>query len=311
MVRILTNHVGYEASGPKHAVILGAATDRVSACAIKDAATGEDILSVIPVEIGPGREVEGLALLDPRFRRGDTGGGLRLRVLDEPRDGPLLSVLRPEERPRRKHRLERGLLLQGPAVVRPARQGGPQPGLPGRRPGRHGPPRRLVRRDGRLRQAPLPPVVFDVLQPAADPPHGVQSLQGPRGPRREKDPTFRQYEAPPRRSDLRRGLPRAGARPEGSFYRSVSGPGPEKKAEDRRIGKEQRTSRSRRRPGTRARTREELGATDTLYEVGYRVGRRRRHRRPGHGQHSRGVGGLHEGRLSQGRQGRVCLSREA
>src|SRR5512143_1023970 len=52
VVQILTNHVGYETSGPKHAVILGAATDRVSACALKDATTGEDILSVVPVEIG-------------------------------------------------------------------------------------------------------------------------------------------------------------------------------------------------------------------------------------------------------------------
>jgi hypothetical protein len=40
-LQILTNHLGYEPSGPKHAVVLGKAGDRVSDCVLKKYGTDE------------------------------------------------------------------------------------------------------------------------------------------------------------------------------------------------------------------------------------------------------------------------------
>ena len=51
--KILTNHLGYETTGPKHAVILGHATDRVSKCALKDDASDGNALEIMPKATGP------------------------------------------------------------------------------------------------------------------------------------------------------------------------------------------------------------------------------------------------------------------
>jgi Glycosyl hydrolase family 9/Cellulase N-terminal ig-like domain len=52
-MRILTNHLGYETRGPKHAVILGEPGDSVSRCSLKDYATDQAILSIDPKAAGP------------------------------------------------------------------------------------------------------------------------------------------------------------------------------------------------------------------------------------------------------------------
>ncbi len=52
-LKILTNHLGYEAGGPKHAVVLGKAGDRVGDCSLKDDATGPQVLSVPAEAAGP------------------------------------------------------------------------------------------------------------------------------------------------------------------------------------------------------------------------------------------------------------------
>jgi hypothetical protein len=44
--KILTNHVGYSANGPKHAVILGSAGDQFSACALQDARDQSTALAI-------------------------------------------------------------------------------------------------------------------------------------------------------------------------------------------------------------------------------------------------------------------------
>ena len=51
-VKILTNHVGYEASGPKHAVILGHQGDAFNAFKVIELATGKEILSGAPKSVG-------------------------------------------------------------------------------------------------------------------------------------------------------------------------------------------------------------------------------------------------------------------
>ena len=53
VLKVLTNHLGYDTSGPKHAVILGKARDSVSACVLKDEATDQVVLAVAPKATGP------------------------------------------------------------------------------------------------------------------------------------------------------------------------------------------------------------------------------------------------------------------
>jgi hypothetical protein len=51
--KILTNHLGYETHGPKHAVILGKASDNFSRCTLKDEATKKVALTITPKTAGP------------------------------------------------------------------------------------------------------------------------------------------------------------------------------------------------------------------------------------------------------------------
>ena len=52
-LKVLTNHLGYEVSGPKHAVVLGRASDSVSNCVLKDDATDQQVFSVPVKAAGP------------------------------------------------------------------------------------------------------------------------------------------------------------------------------------------------------------------------------------------------------------------
>jgi Glycosyl hydrolase family 9/Cellulase N-terminal ig-like domain len=52
-LKVLTNHLGYETNGPKHAVILGKSTDKVSACALKTEAGDQTVLEIAPKASGP------------------------------------------------------------------------------------------------------------------------------------------------------------------------------------------------------------------------------------------------------------------
>src|SRR5437762_13406059 len=51
--KFLTNHVGYEPSGPKHAVILGTANDKFTDCFLRDAASDQKIIPIEAKAIGP------------------------------------------------------------------------------------------------------------------------------------------------------------------------------------------------------------------------------------------------------------------
>lgn len=51
--KILTNHLGYEARGPKHAVILGNPSDSFSTCALKDQASSNNVMTIPAKATGP------------------------------------------------------------------------------------------------------------------------------------------------------------------------------------------------------------------------------------------------------------------
>src|ERR1700758_3990739 len=50
--KVLTNHLGYEATGPKHAVIFGTAGDEFTLCALKTYAGDQAVLTVAPKAAG-------------------------------------------------------------------------------------------------------------------------------------------------------------------------------------------------------------------------------------------------------------------
>jgi Glycosyl hydrolase family 9/Cellulase N-terminal ig-like domain len=52
-VKILTNHLGYEPAGPKHAVILGKAGDRITGCSLKNYGSDEQVTDVAAKASGP------------------------------------------------------------------------------------------------------------------------------------------------------------------------------------------------------------------------------------------------------------------
>jgi hypothetical protein len=51
--KILTNHLGYEPAGPKHAVILGEAGENISACALNTYAEEQPVVAISPKAGGP------------------------------------------------------------------------------------------------------------------------------------------------------------------------------------------------------------------------------------------------------------------
>ena len=51
-LKILTNHLGYETRGPKHAVILGKANDSISNCNLRDDAAHQAVLAITPKATG-------------------------------------------------------------------------------------------------------------------------------------------------------------------------------------------------------------------------------------------------------------------
>jgi hypothetical protein len=52
-VKILTNHLGYDAAGAKHAVIVGGAGDKVGECALKEAGSSKPVLTTPAKAVGP------------------------------------------------------------------------------------------------------------------------------------------------------------------------------------------------------------------------------------------------------------------
>src|SRR3954453_898508 len=52
-VRVLTNHIGYETSGPKHAVVQGADSDQITRCRVLEYPTDRELFSGVPKKVGP------------------------------------------------------------------------------------------------------------------------------------------------------------------------------------------------------------------------------------------------------------------
>ncbi len=66
--QILTNHLGYETTGSKRAVILGHSGDTVSKCALKTQSDDKEVFAIDSEGDRSGKEVARLVFLDDRFR---------------------------------------------------------------------------------------------------------------------------------------------------------------------------------------------------------------------------------------------------
>src|SRR3974377_15739 len=51
--KVLTNHVGYEASGSKHAIIQGSNADNFISCTLNDARDDNSVLTIPARHVGP------------------------------------------------------------------------------------------------------------------------------------------------------------------------------------------------------------------------------------------------------------------
>jgi GH18 family chitinase len=51
--QVLTNHVGYDLAGPKRAVVQGMSGDAVRSCVVEDTATGAPVATLTPARVGP------------------------------------------------------------------------------------------------------------------------------------------------------------------------------------------------------------------------------------------------------------------
>jgi glycosyl hydrolase family 9/cellulase-like Ig domain-containing protein len=273
VVRILTNHVGYEASGPKHAVILGGASDRVSACALKDAATGEDVLSVVPVETGPvakWRDWRFWTLdFDTMTREAgyifecSTNHGtarsfpfsIQKNLLEGNTVSNLLYYFKGQRSSGALDKADSTLAFQGADRGVRDLHGGWFDAT-----GDYGKHFSHLSFSTYFNPQQIPLTVFSLFK--------THEALGAR-----KDPAFRQY--------LRRLLDEAtyGADylvrardPQGSFYRSVSCPGPEKRPEDRHIGADMKAFQVKTNTSDPSFHTLDDAAGAATYEVGYRSG---------------------------------------
>ena len=122
-VKVLTNHIGYETGGPKRAVILGHAADSVTAFRLIDTSTGKTVLSGDTQKAGPVDEWKDWIFWTAEFSGLQTDGTFVLECTTNGGNVRSFPFLVAAQSARAQHAVQRRLLLQRPALLRPARQG--------------------------------------------------------------------------------------------------------------------------------------------------------------------------------------------
>ena len=174
--KVLINHVGYDPAGPKRAVIEGKPGDAFDAFKVKEFETGK---RSSPASPSP----------SARSKSGRTGPSGRSISRRSCRKGPMSSSARPPRATIRsypflvqKNVLERNTLSDVIYYFKGQRSSGlwDKADRKMKFDGKEGDdrrPRRLVRRDGGLRQAPVPSLVLDLFQSPADLAVGLEPVQ--------------------------------------------------------------------------------------------------------------------------------------
>ncbi len=235
---VLTNHVGYDPGGPKRAVIQGAKGDAVRSCAVEDAA-GKRAATVAPVSVGPVARWRDWFYWTVDFSSLEKEGTYRV-VCATAKGEVASSPFRVERDVLERHTLSdvvyyfKGQRSSG--LIDAADRAVPLEGRPDRVIDAHGGWYDATGDYGKhlshlsyatyFNPQQIPLTAWGLLRT-------YDLLQ------RRSDPLFRQH--------LRRLLDEAawGAdylvrvkAPGGAFYRSVSAPGPAKRPDDRRVGKD-------------------------------------------------------------------------
>jgi len=236
---ILTNHLGYELNGPKHAVVQGTRGDEIRSCAVEDIDTAAKTPTETPRSVGPVAKWRDWVYWTVEFSKLQRAGTFRLICASA--EGPLLSF------PFRIERdlLERRTLSDVVYYFKGQRSSGLLDAADRRLPFERREDRHVDAHGGWYDATGdygkhLSHLSFSTyFNPQQLPLSTWGLLETYELLQRRSDPMFKQY--------LRRILDEAawGAdylvrvkAPGGSFYRSVSGPGPGKRPEDRRVGRD-------------------------------------------------------------------------
>ena len=238
---MLVNHVGYELGGPKRAVVQGHQGDGVRSCAVVDAATGSPVATEAPRYTGPVARWRDWVYWTLDFSSLERAGAFRVACATG-RGEVTSATFRVE-----KGVLERHTLSDVLYYFKGQRSSGPFDAADRAVP-LEARPERVVDAHGGWYDATgdygkhLSHLSFSTyFNPQQIPLTAWALLEAYDRLQRRSDPLFRQY--------LRRLIDEAawGAdylvrvrAPGGSFYRSVSGPGPAKRPDDRRIGRDTR-----------------------------------------------------------------------
>jgi Glycosyl hydrolase family 9/Cellulase N-terminal ig-like domain len=271
--RILTNHIGYEAAGPKHAVVLGLPGDRLTECRVLDATTDAVVLAPPVRDVGPVKKwrdwhfwtldfdalaTEGAFVLECSSSAGTIRSHpfvVQKDVLERNAFSNVLYYLKGQRSSGSLDKADRNLRLEEGGSVAKDLHGGWFDAT-----GDYGKHLSHLSFSMYFNPQQIPLTAWSLFR--------AYATMGARN-----DPNFRQY----RRRLLDEALYGADylvrARdPQGSFYRSVSGPGPEKKPEDRRIGIDARGMQVKTRTSDSSSAGKVEAAALPAYEVGYRAG---------------------------------------
>lgn len=275
-MKILTNHIGYETAGWKHAVVLGHQGDKIESFKIKKYETGEEVFSGIPLHRGPVQKwkdwqfwiidfnevtEEGIYYIECASNK-ETIRSFPFLIQDNILERNTLSNVIYYFKSQRcsgfLDKADRKMTFRGPQEGKIADvHGGWYDAT-----GDYGKHLSHLSFSTYFNPQQIPLVVWSLFKT-------YQLLEG------REDPNFRQYK--------RRLLDEAmhGAdylvrvkNPSGSFYRTISGRGPEKKPEDRRIepamrGFQIKTVETKDKFFT---NKEEKVMREVTYEVGFRAG---------------------------------------
>jgi len=239
---VLVNHVGYDIAGPKRAVVQGGKGDTVRSCEVQDAVTRARVLALDPRAAGPVARWRDWTYWTVDFsamtREGEfrvacaTSGGavasspfrIEKNVLERQTLSDVLYYFKGQRASGLLDQADRAVALEGRRDRVVDAHGGWYDAT-----GDYGKHLSHLSYSTYFNPQQIPLTAWGLLKT-------YDLLQ------RRSDPLFRQY--------LRRLLDEAawGAdylvrvqAPGGSFYRSVSGPGPAKRPDDRRIGRDART----------------------------------------------------------------------
>jgi hypothetical protein len=273
-VRILTNHIGYETSGPKHAVVRGKADDQISRFTVREAATDREVYSGTAKPLGPVKKwkdwhfwtvdfdqvaLDGLYYIECRSARGPLRSEpfvIQKDVLEKNTLSNLIYYFKGQRSSGLLDKADRRLRFDG-AETRTADLHGGWFDATGDY-GKH-----------------LSHLSFSTYFNPQQQPLTVWSLfKTYEQLERRNDGNFRQY----KRRLLDEALHGAdylvrASDPGGSFYRSVSAPGPEKRPEDRRVAADMQGFQIKKQAtdaGAYGKTAQ--GVDSRVYEVSYRAG---------------------------------------